>query len=92
MQPPLQGVVLLTFGTGNLPSYLREEIRSACLRGIIIVNVSQCISGPVTDEYVLAKVTTLSQSIAAIVMKIFIESVRSWSVVWSRHDPGSSPH
>ncbi|KAI6657434.1 glutaminase kidney isoform, mitochondrial isoform 1 precursor [Oopsacas minuta] len=55
LQPPLQGVVLLTFGTGNLPSYLREEIESACMRDIIIVNISQCINGPVTDTYVLAK-------------------------------------
>jgi L-asparaginase len=48
-QPWLKGVVLETFGAGNAPtadSFIRE-IRSACERGIVILNVTQCPAGTV---------------------------------------------
>ena len=45
----LKGVVLRTFGSGNAPSapWLREVLREASQRGIVIVNITQCTGGNV---------------------------------------------
>lgn len=45
----LRGVVLETFGAGNAMTYdwFIEEISSAVKRGIVVVNVTQCIDGMV---------------------------------------------
>ena len=47
--PGLRGVVLETFGSGNAPTdeAFLSAIKSAVDRGITIVNVTQCYSGPV---------------------------------------------
>jgi len=47
--PWLKGVVLETFGAGNASTadWFIGEIRSACDRGIIILNVTQCPAGTV---------------------------------------------
>ncbi len=47
--PGLKGVVMETFGSGNAPCYewLLKMLRDAVSRGIVIVNVSQCIAGSV---------------------------------------------
>jgi lysophospholipase len=50
----LRGVVLQTFGAGNIPSNrkdLIDVIRDANERGVIIVNCTQCISGSVAEIY-----------------------------------------
>ncbi|PIK42923.1 putative 60 kDa lysophospholipase [Apostichopus japonicus] len=50
----VKGLVLLTFGTGNCPTNDQEiiqEIKSACERGILVVNCTQCIKGAVRDMY-----------------------------------------
>ncbi|RYF45427.1 MAG: asparaginase, partial [Cytophagaceae bacterium] len=49
--PGLRGVVLETFGAGNVPTdaWLAEALRTAISRGIVIVNVSQCEGGRVTQ-------------------------------------------
>ena len=54
MQDPMRGVVLQTFGSGNIPSNrqdLTDVLRDATERGIIIVNCTQCISGSVAEIY-----------------------------------------
>lgn len=54
LQPPMQGVVLQTFGAGNIPSNrkdLIEELKKANERGLIIVNCTQCTSGSVCEIY-----------------------------------------
>ena len=45
--PGLRGVVLKTFGTGNAPScgWLLDLLTEATARGIVIVNVTQCLEG-----------------------------------------------
>ena len=50
--PNLKGVVLETYGTGNAPNlaWLRQAVKDAVDRGIVIVNVTQCISGTVEME------------------------------------------
>ena len=47
--PGLKGVVMETFGSGNAPGYdwLLEMLKDAVERGIVIVNVTQCLAGSV---------------------------------------------
>jgi len=47
--PWLKGIVLETFGSGNLPTlpWLIECIRKAIKRGIIVLNITQCEGGRV---------------------------------------------
>lgn len=50
----MQGVVLQTFGAGNIPSNrkdLIEELKKATSRGVIIVNCTQCTTGSVSEIY-----------------------------------------
>lgn len=50
LQEPLQGLVLETFGTGNAPSRDRELLNAlaqATERGVVIVNITQCLRGRV---------------------------------------------
>jgi len=50
--PDLKGVVLETYGSGNAPieSWFIENLEYAVKKGIVIVNVTQCISGSVVME------------------------------------------
>ncbi|OAQ63466.1 lysophospholipase [Pochonia chlamydosporia 170] len=53
--PDLRGLILETFGMGNVPGgsdgRLTHVIQSAVQRGVIVVNVSQCVSGFVSPVY-----------------------------------------
>ncbi|MDE6191663.1 MAG: asparaginase [Muribaculum sp.] len=52
--PGIKGIVLKTFGAGNAPTYLwfLDAIHDAVERGIVIVNVTQCVNGGVhTKRY-----------------------------------------
>lgn len=54
LQSPMQGVVLQTFGSGNIPSNrkdLIEELKKANDNGVIIVNCTQCTCGSVSEIY-----------------------------------------
>ncbi|XP_075556457.1 L-asparaginase isoform X5 [Dermacentor variabilis] len=54
LTPPVQGVVLQTYGAGNGPTAradLLDEIRRASLRGILIINCSQCTQGSIDAAY-----------------------------------------
>ncbi|KAG5977664.1 hypothetical protein E4U55_006629 [Claviceps digitariae] len=54
-QPGLRGLILETFGMGNVPGGadgpLTQVMRAAVQRGVIVVNVSQCVSGFVSPVY-----------------------------------------
>ena len=47
--PGLRGIVLETFGSGNAPSgeWFIKSIREASEKGLVIVNVTQCMTGSV---------------------------------------------
>lgn len=47
--PGLKAVVMRTFGSGNAPQkeWLVEKLKEATERGLVIVNISQCMSGAV---------------------------------------------
>ncbi|XP_068145649.1 L-asparaginase 1-like isoform X2 [Drosophila tropicalis] len=50
----VRGVVLQSFGAGNIPSNrddLLTELKAAIARGVIIVNCTQCLGGSVADAY-----------------------------------------
>ncbi|XP_047287312.1 60 kDa lysophospholipase isoform X15 [Homo sapiens] len=53
LQPPLKGVVMETFGSGNGPTKpdLLQELRVATERGLVIVNCTHCLQGAVTTDY-----------------------------------------
>nr|XP_058914268.1 60 kDa lysophospholipase [Kogia breviceps] len=53
LQPPLKGVVMETFGSGNGPTKpdLLQELRGAAERGLVIVNCTHCLQGAVTSDY-----------------------------------------
>lgn len=53
--PDLRGLILETFGMGNIPGgvggRLTQVVSDAVERGVIVVNVSQCVSGFVSPVY-----------------------------------------
>ncbi|KOS19760.1 60 kDa lysophospholipase [Escovopsis weberi] len=53
--PNVRGLILETFGMGNVPGGigLTRVITSAVERGIVVVNVSQCVAGFVSPVYAL---------------------------------------
>ncbi|XP_020826888.1 60 kDa lysophospholipase isoform X1 [Phascolarctos cinereus] len=53
LQPPMKGVVMETFGTGNGPTNpgLLWELKKATESGMVIVNCTHCLQGSVTSEY-----------------------------------------
>lgn len=54
LQEPMRGVVLETFGTGNVPDNRPEimaAIAEATQRGVVVVNISQCPKGAVAEMY-----------------------------------------
>ncbi|WAR57340.1 hypothetical protein PtB15_8B387 [Puccinia triticina] len=52
LAPPIQGIVLETFGSGNAPRKpaLLEAFKEAADRGVVIVNVTQCVVGTVSSD------------------------------------------
>ncbi|CAH2242997.1 jg19440 [Pararge aegeria aegeria] len=49
-QQPIEGVVLESYGSGNIPSNrddVFKEIAAAVARGVIVVNITQCATGSV---------------------------------------------
>ncbi|MEE6493838.1 hypothetical protein FKM82_016951 [Ascaphus truei] len=62
LQPPMEGIVLETYGTGNAPDArldLLEELKKATERGVAIINCTQCLRGSVTASYATGKALTV---------------------------------
>ncbi|XP_066130957.1 60 kDa lysophospholipase isoform X2 [Saccopteryx bilineata] len=59
LQPPLKGVVMETFGSGNCPTKpdLLAELRAAAERGLLILNCTHCLQGTVTSGYAASMAT-----------------------------------
>ncbi|XP_046481880.1 L-asparaginase isoform X1 [Neodiprion pinetum] len=52
--PPTKGMVLQSYGAGNMPTNrqdILEEFRKAVKRGVMIVNITQCSQGTVSAIY-----------------------------------------
>ncbi|XP_041809759.1 60 kDa lysophospholipase [Chelmon rostratus] len=59
LQPPMEGVVLETYGSGNAPDNrpdLLEELKKATDAGVIIMNCTQCLRGTVSTSYATGQV------------------------------------
>jgi 60kDa lysophospholipase len=53
-QPPTRAVIILSYGSGNIPSNrpeFLEEIKNAADRGVILVNITQCHIGGTSAHY-----------------------------------------
>ncbi|KAI8871106.1 asparaginase-domain-containing protein [Ramicandelaber brevisporus] len=58
MSPPIRGVVLETYGAGNAPNTRPDFLQAlddARARGVVVVNVTQCSKGTVSDAYATGK-------------------------------------
>ncbi|PWN49468.1 asparaginase-domain-containing protein [Violaceomyces palustris] len=57
LSPPLKGVVLESYGAGNAPSRsdLLQVFKEASDRGLVIVNITQCMQGEVSAIYAVGK-------------------------------------
>lgn len=91
----MEGVVLQTYGAGNVPdtkakSYLIEELKNACDRGIIVVNCTQCSRGVVTEMYAGGIVRPHPHTDYVITIMVCLETPADWGSSWTRHDNGSS--
>lgn len=51
--PGIKGIVLKTYGAGNAPTadWFTSAIRDAVGRGIVVLNVTQCVNGSVMRRY-----------------------------------------
>jgi lysophospholipase len=61
LAPPIRGAILLTYGAGNIPADREDvlaELKAACDRGVVLVNITQCIKGGIDDSYHCGKVLT----------------------------------
>ena len=59
LSAPMEGIVIESFGSGNIPSNrpdLVKEFKEAAERGVLILNITQCYTGTVTDAYAAGKV------------------------------------
>ncbi len=57
LRPPIEGLVLETYGSGNGPERadLLAVLREAIARDVLILNVTQCARGSVSDDYQVAR-------------------------------------
>ena len=88
--PALQGVVLLSYGAGNIDTSnteLLETLRRATERGVVIVNCTQCDRGTVMAIYetgqALLKVIYLRHS-SHVADEVFLQT--DWCYPWIRYD------
>ncbi|XP_051476670.1 60 kDa lysophospholipase isoform X3 [Apus apus] len=54
LQPPIEGIVLETYGSGNAPNNredLLKELKKATERKVVILNCTQCLRGSVKTVY-----------------------------------------
>lgn len=75
LKPPMLGVVLQTYGSGNAPNNrddLISEIKRATRHGVLIINCTQCLHGPVVDQYATGKVRVLRANVYWFTMHGFL--------------------
>ena len=51
--PGIKGIVLKSYGAGNAPTaaWFTDAIRDAVARGVVVLNITQCVNGSVTRRY-----------------------------------------
>ncbi|KAG7175058.1 L-asparaginase-like 1 [Homarus americanus] len=61
LQPPMAGAVIQTYGAGNMPSNrsdIVKVLKEATQRGVILVNITQCMHGSVDTIYETGEMMT----------------------------------
>uniref|UniRef100_A0A8C0JB87 asparaginase n=1 Tax=Chelonoidis abingdonii TaxID=106734 RepID=A0A8C0JB87_CHEAB len=60
LQPPMEGIVLETYGTGNAPDRqdLLDELKKATDRKVVILNCTQCLRGSIAAVYATGQTLT----------------------------------
>ncbi|XP_026668297.1 uncharacterized protein LOC108623675 isoform X2 [Ceratina calcarata] len=95
LQPPIEGVVLQSYGAGNVPMNredLFKELEAATKRGIVIVNITQCSTGCVSASYESGKLLEEAGVIsgadmtpeAALTKLAYVLSRQDWDVATKR--------
>lgn len=101
LRPPLEGLVLETYGRGNFPE--REEllavIRTAVDRGVLVLNVTQCPRGDVAADYQAGRALTDAGVIAggdltseAAMAKLAVVLGQRAEAGWSREEQVARLH
>jgi len=98
LAPPVAGCVLQTFGAGNAPltSEFLAPFKEAISRGVIILNVTQCVNGAVQPTYSTGKALqdigivagfdmTLEAAIAKLAVYLSKEKSREWKISKMKH-------
>lgn len=58
LSAPMEGIVIESFGSGNIPSNrpdLVKEFKDAASNGVLLLNITQCYKGTVSDAYASGK-------------------------------------
>lgn len=65
--PGLRGIVLETFGSGNIPSapWMAQAIKKAIHRGVVVLNVTQCEGGAVKMGHYLTSQELLKAGVVS---------------------------
>ncbi|XP_017662909.1 PREDICTED: 60 kDa lysophospholipase [Lepidothrix coronata] len=66
LQPPIEGIVLETYGSGNAPNNredVLEELKKAAERKVVILNCTQCLRGSVKTVYATGQFQMLSENL-----------------------------
>jgi L-asparaginase/Glu-tRNA(Gln) amidotransferase subunit D len=98
LAPPVAGCVLQTFGAGNAPltPEFLAPFKEAISRGVIILNVTQCVNGAVQPTYSTGKALqdigiiaafdlTLEAAIAKLAVYLSKEKSREWKISKMKH-------
>ena len=78
LKPPMLGVVLQTCGCGNAPNNREDiisDIKKATCRGFLIINCTQCLHGPVVDQYATGKVRTLKARVTSFISPCLLSKI-----------------
>lgn len=60
IQPCVEGVILESFGAGNIPTdpKIMDLLKDCNKRGVLILNITQCTEGTVNSIYEAGKVNS----------------------------------
>ena len=84
LAPPTRGLVLETYGAGNAPQRadLLDALKEACDRGVVIVAITQCMKGSVSDDYETGRTLLQAGVVPGIDMTPEVGDIFFWLSCW----------